>query len=87
MEDKAILQEAINRYGVDAQIDRSIEEMSELIQALLKNRIGRSDANVSEEMADVKITMEQLEMIFENADVVHDFYNYKIKRLKERLKL
>ena len=66
-----ILQQAIELYGKEKQVDMAIEEMSELTKALLKER--RKDAvtgfspdiprlldDVYEEIADVEIMIEQL---------------------------
>lgn len=92
MQDQEILQEAINRYGVDAQSDMMIEECSELIQALLKLRRNyvssdfKYQANVMEEMADVEIMLDQMKLIF-NPKAVLQLRQQKINRLKERLGL
>jgi NTP pyrophosphatase (non-canonical NTP hydrolase) len=61
------LEKIIDTYGEQAQIDIAIEEMSELTKALLKYRRTKgNDAivnnNVTEEMADVKIMLAQLEL-------------------------
>jgi NTP pyrophosphatase (non-canonical NTP hydrolase) len=90
MKDEEILQEAINRYGEDAQIDMMIEEMSELTQALLKLRRNKFSSDpkyiiqVCEEMADVEIMTQQMRMIFNTAFIAKFKYE-KIIRLKERL--
>lgn len=57
-----VLETAIQTYGIEAQEDMAIEECSELIQAILHNRRKR-DSNISEEIADVLIMLEQLQMI------------------------
>ena len=68
-----ICHEAIQTYGVDAQVDMMIEEMSELTKALLKYRraygqpetvLGLLVENILEEMADVEIVLLQMHMIF-----------------------
>lgn len=57
--------DAIEKYGNDSQIDVAIEEMSELIKELLKNRRGKQNrCNIADEMADVYIMLEQLKFIF-----------------------
>ena len=84
--DNPILKQAIKVFGIDSQIDQSIEEMSELIQALIKRRRGIATGdNVSEEMADVLIMMEQLLIIFNNDDEVSRHQEEKLIRLKNRL--
>lgn len=57
---------AIEIYGTESQVDKAIEEMSELTKALLKERrCGGSRNNVCEEIADVFITLLQMMLIFE----------------------
>lgn len=89
-----VYERAINTYGTEAQIDQAIEEMAELTQALIKRRrhwnaygsySGDIQENISEEMADVTIMIEQLSMIFENDNDVIRFRIEKINRLKERI--
>ena len=90
-----ILHEAIQRYGVDSQVDMAIEEMSELTKALLKFRRAVNSKQIFsglewdsmnnailEEMADVQIMLDQLYIIY---GVPTKDRFYKINRLKERL--
>lgn len=88
-----VLQRAIDTYGYTAQIDKALEEMSELAKALLKLRYAKPtgvetdilrDA-VSEEMADVEIMLEQLHMIYQNDKKVSEYREKKIERLERRL--
>ena len=91
-----ILQECVNTYGKAAQVDIGIEEMSELIKALIKERrafnrndqnaIYKATMNISEEMADVIIMLTQLSLIFGNKEKVKEFIDFKLKREEERLK-
>ena len=80
----AVLRNAIETYGEESQIDMMIEECSELIRALCKWKRYRDAARdlVEEEMADVKIMLQQMEMIFGNID---DHVDAKIVRLEKRL--
>lgn len=73
-----ILRAAIDRYGRGAQRDKAIEELSELIRAL-----ARSDdhENIAEEMADVRIMLDQLEIIYGNHRKVRAYEMRKLKRL------
>lgn len=83
-----ILKQAIVKYGKDAQVKMAIEEMSELTQALCKNFRGKGNAeNIAEEIADVEIMIQQLQIIFNNRNDVNRFYELKIKRLKNNLRL
>lgn len=54
---------AWKHWGADTQMDKCIEEMAELIQAILKARHSgvTFSYSVSEELADVIICLEQLE--------------------------
>lgn len=69
--------------GKDKQIDKCVEECGELIQILMKYKDDDTLSNrVSEEIADVLITIESLKLIFgtEDIDVWTDF---KIERLNK----
>ena len=77
-----ILREAIRRYGHGHQLMKAVEELCELIRAL-----ARSDdhENIAEEMADVRIMLDQLELIFNNREKVWQYELKKLKRLDERV--
>lgn len=88
-----ILEAAVEHYGADRQEDVLIEEMSELMKALLKLRraalacmdeetLEHLEGHVEEEMADVQIMLNQMVLIH------GDFNSYeitKLERLAERL--
>lgn len=77
---------AIETYGAESQVDKAIEEMSELTKALLKERrYGGSNVDVCEEIADVFIMILQMMLIFEEKDEVAKYVDYKIKRLEKRI--
>ena len=60
-----ILLAALNKWGIDAQINMCIEEMAELTQALNKYRRGKwSRERVVEELADVDIALRQMIIVF-----------------------
>lgn len=83
---REILKEAISRYGDDMQITVAIEELSELTKELCKYKRGEGKKlNIAEEMADVRIMLDQLEIIFDNSEDVQDWYKYKVNRLKSRM--
>jgi len=84
-----ILQEAIKKYGVESQCDMCIEEMSELMKALLKLRRESTQTgyqkcreNIREETADVQIMLDQMRMIFGDTT---EQENFKLERLRKRL--
>lgn len=81
-----IYQAAIDRYGAQAQMWMCVEECAELIQAINKYNRGIGDpANIAEEIADVEITIAQLEMILGNTDAVEAEIKRKLDRLRRRL--
>lgn len=93
-EEIQIMRDAIDTYGEQSQSDKAIEEMSELIKALLKIRHAKptgieheilNDA-VAEEMADVEIMISQLHMIYKNDKKVQEYREKKLERLNRRLK-
>ena len=77
-----ILRATIEKYGRGAQRDKAIEELSELIRAL-----ARCDdpENIAEEMADVRIMLDQLEIIFGNGPKVAKWEIMKLRRLDARV--
>jgi hypothetical protein len=85
-----ILSAAIVAWGNASQIDMAIEEMAELTKALLKlrraegneSKYQRALDDVHDEMADVRIMMRQLEIIFGEPDN-EEFA--KLCRLADRL--
>lgn len=81
-----ILCDAIQTYGKQSQVDKAIEEMSELTKALLKERQGDGSVDdIIEEIADVFVMICQLCLIFEASAAVDEFVDFKIDRLKRRL--
>lgn len=88
------LRRAIKRYGKLSQVDKSIEEMSELTKSLLKERYsgiwrageeeGKRD-KVVEEIADVLLLMEQLQEIYSCREEVESIQAQKLLRLEEEL--
>ena len=79
---KQILMAAIAHYGRGAQWSKAIEELSELIRALAR----ADDAeNIAEEIADVRIMLDQLEIILGNHDQVRQWESRKLQRLNLRL--
>ena len=84
-EQKQIEKEAVETYGMDAQLRMLQEECGELIVAVGHYLRGRDGAlgNLVEEMADVEIMLEQIKIALE-VDVTAT-KNYKLERLKKRL--
>ncbi len=83
-QENEIFKSAVHWWGKEAQTDMMIEEMAELTKAILNERRGR-DHNIAEEMADVRIMLAQMEIIFQNAGEVEQRFREKIARLDQRL--
>lgn len=84
-----ILEGAVKTYGAEAQIIIAIEECSELIKALTKFLRAKPGTDVTEiisdireEMADVGIMLNQLALIFGDAN---EEEIAKLERLERRL--
>lgn len=86
LENNIILHSAVEQFGEVPQLVMTMEETSELTQALSKYLRGNDNQdNIAEEMADVYIMLRQLEIIFKNENLVESYIEKKIKRLSERL--
>lgn len=89
MTNRGELKAIIARYGRDQQEDVAIEEMSELIKAILKMRRNgvslENFAAVVDELADVMIMLDQLLMIYCCEEAVESRRAYKIRRQMNRM--
>lgn len=72
----AIFKKAIEKFGIDNQVLKAIEELAELIRALVRPDIK----NLREEIADVKIILSQLEIIYSKKEI-GKYYKSKLNRL------
>lgn len=80
---KEIEQRALHIFGENSQVDKAIEEMSELTKALLKYRIGFATLDeIREESGDVQIMLDQLRMLYGSTA---DMEEYKLNRLWARM--
>lgn len=85
MELKEIYEKLIETFGEKAQIIVAIEELSELQKALCKYLRGYANfENIVEEIADVKIMLEQLELIFDCDLLVVNEMAKKLQRTEEK---
>ena len=75
---KDILTKTVRHFGHGKQRDKAIEELSELIRALAR---ADDPDNIAEEMADVRIMLDQLEIIFGNREGVRIWELRKLRRL------
>lgn len=81
-----ILKNAIATWGTDLQLNVAIEELSELIKEICKNKRGAYNVDhIAEEVADVEIMLEQIKMIFNNRESVERHKYEKLIRLEQRV--
>lgn len=81
------IKEIANHYGLEKQLDQTVEECSELIQAISKAKRGKLDAdNMAEEIADVLIGIEWLKELYDiDALEVQKWIAYKQNRIAKKL--
>lgn len=86
-------------YGWDGQTQQLIEEMAELTQAICKEKRSRGHgqtlgegwkfrdvhANLIEEIADVKLTLDEVMILLDADDAIRNIMQEKIKRTFERM--
>ncbi len=90
-----VYKQAENLWGLVAQYDQAIEEMGELIVAINKykrkclygeySNNPKVEANLIEEIADVKMCLEQLED-YMGSEKVDKIFDSKIEKLQEEIK-
>ena len=92
MTSKETMYKAINTYGVENQLIKTVEELSELSQALCKILTSKFTddnseifENIFEEMADVEIMLEQCKIMFQCDKEVNKWKQKKIERLERRI--
>ena len=103
MDDEKILQAAIERWGAEAQTLKALEELGELISAVARQECAWKASlrderlaielspellrGIYEELADARIMLRQLEMIYACRAAVERWERAKLARLAERLGL
>lgn len=86
MKNSDVLKSALQHYGAHAQTLMVFEEMSELQKELCKNKRGENNVeHIAEEIADVQIMLAQMIILHDCADLVQEYKERKIERLKNRL--
>ena len=87
LDEFAVLGDAIQHYGPEAQQIKAVEEMSELTKELCKRLAGADNVlQIAEEIADVRIMLDQLEMMLCCTGRVKTFRSAKLRRLEERVR-
>lgn len=80
-----ILQKAIDHYGEDHQVNKTIEELAELIVQLAKRQNEQGlRIHLLEEIADASIMIDQTKIIF-GKDLIESIITEKLHRLRERI--
>lgn len=80
-----LYKEAIDLWGVDAQVDMVFEECGELVSILAKDRRGRAEPqDILTELADVNIMCEQIGTLLGYGNFEAE-KERKLQRLKERI--
>ena len=90
---RAIYNKALLHYGLDNQLNVAIEEMSEVVKAITKLKRAKNGngnfadcvADLTEEIADATIMLEQLRLFFAINDDVCEAIDAKVERLKTRI--
>lgn len=82
----AICQRAVEAYGKEHQLIICMEEMAELTKELTKNLRGRCNLqDISEEVADVEIMLEQVKVIFDLKEEISEAKEAKLLRLQKHI--
>lgn len=81
-----ILLSALTKWGAGMQTVMVFEEMAELQKELCKNLRGKDNRGcIAEEIADVRIMLDQMEILHDCADDVDTWRKVKLGRLDKRL--
>ena len=77
--------DALDTWGIEAQVTMVMEETGEMLSALAKARRGRvTKEEIITELVDVSIMMEQMAVLFGKEQFEKE-KERKLQRLKERL--
>ena len=86
-ERKAVYDAALGKWGQKMQCTVAIEEMSEVIKEITKSMRGELHReHLAEEIADAKIMLEQLVLMFDVNDSVDSWMDYKIADLQRKVR-
>jgi len=90
MEKEELYGKIIKKFGIQNQITKTIEELSELQKALCKFQLYNSPdelatlvENIGEEIADVEIMIDQVKLIF--SPEMSDLIDLKTSQKHERM--
>lgn len=75
-----------DHYGTQGQLNKTIEECTELKDAIIGYLIGQdSRAHIAEEIADVKVMLTQIEYLLHSEYEVEGMMRYKVDRQLKRI--
>lgn len=78
------LKEIYTYFGVPNQVDKALEEMTELSLELYRYKKGKGDISaLKEEIADVLLMVNQLVLIFSNQKEIKQIIDQKVYRTKK----
>ena len=85
-----IMQTALGRWGLNAQVGQTVEECAELIVALQKyvNRTPQPESvdNILDEIADVEMMLAQMRLVFNiDDDALRKRIEHKFEKLSQYL--
>lgn len=84
--EEMVFRAALDTWGVEAQMKKMVEELGELIVAAAKTLNQADNAgNLTEEMADVEIMLEQIKLVFNTQAAIREWREMKLERLAGRL--
>lgn len=78
-----------NHYGLEVQLEQTVEECSELIKAIQKYKRYPNEESlkdVLEEIADTEIMTAQIKHLTRGTATVSEFKEYKVNRQIDRIK-
>lgn len=85
-QDELVYRKALAVYGAGAQTLMCFEEMSELQKELCKHARGAENTNeIAEEIADVRIMLDQMEILYDCVESAEEWKLRKVARLRKRL--
>lgn len=74
----------LQHYGIDGQLKKLVEELSELIEVIEnKNEYGSNTKwlrHLNDEIADVEVVIEQIKIYFKSHDVIDTIKVHKVER-------
>ena len=86
MDEDQIMHDALYTFGPDCQQKMLLEEMAELQKEICKRWRGADNLDaISEEMADVYIMLDQMKILFGNAEQIDRHRRSKLRRLAYRI--